>query len=416
MHSWKSPALPSGQETVPGELRLFDTVEQAVVPVGPGPGEDRPATMYVCGITPYDATHLGHAFTYLTFDLVNRVWRDLGVEVRYSQNVTDVDDPLLERAGLTGVDWQDLAADQTALFTSDMEALRILAPDSFLTVTEALPLIDDAMSVLHSTHQIYQLDDCGADWYFSFDGRPGFGRESHLDGAEMLASFADHGGDPDRVGKKHPLDALVWRQARDNEPWWESVLGPGRPGWHLECAAIACSTLGTGIDLQGGGSDLIFPHHEMCAIQAQAFTGLPFARAFVHSAMVWLDGEKMSKSKGNLVTVSDLLGQRADPMAIRLALLGHHYRADWQWHPEFLAQATRRLDLWREAVHAVTSVDAGPAIAEVRDLLRDDLRADRALEVIDAWAVASLAAEEDHPGARQQMADLADGLLGVGIA
>lgn len=391
----------------------YDTAKRAVVPIGPSTSDDRAATMYVCGITPYDATHLGHAFTYLTFDLVNRVWRDLGLDVRYTQNVTDVDDPLLERAQATGVRWDDLATSEIDLFRSDMEALRILAPDSYLSVTESLPVIEDFLAGLRDQGQIYQIEDEHPDWYFSFENRDGFGSESHLDPTQMLAVFAEHGGDPDREGKRHRLDALVWRQERAGEPSWESRLGRGRPGWHVECTAIACASLGTRIDVQGGGSDLIFPHHEMCAAQGLAATGEPFARAFVHSGMVGLDGEKMSKSKGNLVKVSQLLAQGAHPMAIRLALLAHHYRTDWEWTPNDLAEAEKRLSLWQEACKGTTSVDFHTTAEEIRGCLRGDLHADLALDAIDRWAGASLDASADAPEARAQMAQMADLLLGV---
>ena len=397
-------------------LRLFDTKAQDVVPVGPTAGEEREATLYVCGITPYDATHMGHAFTYLTFDLVNRVWRDMGISVKYAQNITDVDDPLLERAALTGQDWEELAAGEIALFGSDMEALRIIPPDFYLSVSESMPTILDYLDDLRDKDQIYQIDDEYADWYFSFESIPGFGEESHLSTTDMIPVFADHGGDPDRPGKHHPLDALVWRQARPGEPAWESDLGRGRPGWHIECAAIACSTLGTDIDIQGGGADLVFPHHEMCAIQAEAVTGRPFAKAYVHSAMVGLDGDKMSKSKGNLVKVSQLVRSGADPMAVRLALLTHHYRADWEWTPQTLADAQQRLDLWKRAANGSTSVDFSPAARKVRTHMRNNLHADKALSIIDRWAYESLDATGDHVGARDQMARTADLMLGVAVA
>ena len=397
-------------------LQLFDTRAQDIVPVGPLPGVHREATLYVCGITPYDATHMGHAFTYLTFDLVNRVWRDLGIAVKYAQNVTDVDDPLLERAAQTGQNWEELAAGEIDLFSSDMEALRIIPPDFYLSVSESMPMILEDLDTLRDTGQIYQIDDEYADWYFSFEGRPGFGDESHLTEEEMIPVFADHGGDPDRAGKRHPLDSLVWRLARPGEPAWESDLGRGRPGWHIECAAIACTTLGTGIDIQGGGADLVFPHHEMCAVQAQAVTGEPFASAYVHSAMVGLDGEKMSKSMGNLVKVSQLVKAGVDPMAVRLALLAHHYRADWEWTTQALKDANERLDLWRQAFHGTTAVDFSLAAHEVRTYLRNNLHADKALSVIDNWAYESLDETGDHPGARAQMAATADLLLGVTVA
>jgi len=399
-----------------GHLHLFDTAADGVVPVGPSVGEGRPATMYVCGITPYDATHMGHAFTYLTFDEVNRVWRDLGLDVSYVQNVTDVDDPLLERAAATVVDWRDLAESEVSQFATDMQALRIISPDSYVSVSESMPVIEEFLTGLADAGRIYQIEADHEDWYFSFDDSPDFGQESHLDPTSMLAIFAERGGDPDREGKRHPLDALVWRQSRPGEPRWRSRLGTGRPGWHVQCTAIAQHALGATIDVQGGGSDLIFPHHEMCAAQGRAATGAPFARAFVHSAMVGLDGEKMSKSKGNLVKVRDLTAAGVDPLAIRLVLLAHHYRSDWEWTDLLLAQAQHRLAAWRSAAQGVTSADATQAIEGMRAFLRQDLRTDRALTLVDSWAQACELATTDHPGARRQMADAVDALLGVTIA
>jgi len=414
MDAWTTPTVPTATDPTEGILRLFDTAAQRVRAIGPSPGGT--ATMYVCGITPYDATHLGHAFTYLTFDLVNRVWRDLGVTVRYVQNITDVDDPLLERAQATGVDWADLAAGEVERFRRDMAALRVLPPDAYPAVSESIPAIEEFIGRLRRSGQLYQLDDQFPDWYFPLDPGFGYGALSHLSHPEMLEIFAERGGDPDRPGKRGPLDPLVWRQARPGEPAWESSLGRGRPGWHIECVAMACGYLGATIDLQGGGSDLIFPHHEICAALSRAITGQPCARAFVHAAMVGLDGRKMSKSEGNLVKVADLIGDGGDPMAIRLALLVHHYRTDWSWTTDDLDLATQRLSLWRQAINGLTSVDFAPYAVRLRQALRQDLHADQALEVVDQWSQASIEASDDHPAARGKMAELVDALLGVALA
>jgi len=379
------------------------------------PSEQRRASIYVCGITPYDATHLGHGFTYVTFDVVNRVWRDCGFEVDYVQNLTDLDDPLFERAAATGVDWRGLADSETQLFRSDMEALRVIAPEPYLSVSESLGRIEELLVHLREKGQIYQINDEYPDWYFCGDHQDDFGGVSHLNPEQMLAVFAERGGDPDRTGKRHRLDALVWRQARDGEPSWESSLGRGRPGWHIQCTAIASSTLGVPFDVQGGGSDLCFPHHEFCQAQARAATGKPLARTFIHSAMVGLDGSKMSKSEGNLVKVSQLLGQGLDPMAVRLALLAHHYRSDWSWDGKVLAQAVNRLARWREAAMGTTSVDFSTTADQVRSHLRQDLRSDHALETIDRWVESSIASAGDHAGSRSHMIDFTDALLGVTV-
>lgn len=372
--------------------------------------------MYVCGITPYDATHLGHANTYVTFDLLNRVWRDLGLQVNYAQNVTDVDDPLLERAQATGQDWTELAEDQTQLFRTDMEALRVLPPDNYIGAVESIPEVVALLESMKQTGTIYQLDDPEhPDWYFTCSEAPGFGQVGGLPESDMITRFAEMGGDPERPGKRHPLDCLVWRMAREGEPAWESSLGLGRPGWHIECTAIALDHLGAHFDVQGGGSDLAFPHHEMCAAEGTVATGEPFAAAYVHSGMVALDGEKMSKSKGNLELVSRLRNQGHDPMAIRLALLGHHYRSDWEWDPEDLARAEVRLGQWREAVELTSALDVRPVIEKARMALRTDLDAPTALGLLDGWAQASLTIGGDDTESPALVRDFVDAVLGVAL-
>lgn len=413
MYAWAPVAVPSLPPSagVPERLSLFDTVSRAVVPVGPDSGTSR---MYVCGITPYDATHLGHANTYVTFDLVNRTWRDLGLEVGYTQNVTDVDDPLLERAAATGQEWEELAEDQIELFRGDMQDLRVLPPDNFIGAVESIACVIALIEQLLPSGLVYQVDDTEhPDWYFNTVAAQGFGGVSHLDEARMIELFRDNGGDPDRPGKRHPLDALVWRFARPDEPSWTSSLGAGRPGWHIECTAIALRFLGPHFDVQGGGSDLIFPHHEMCAAEGVAASREPLAEAFVHAGMVGLHGEKMSKSKGNLELVSRLRHRGADPMAIRLALLNHHYRGDWEWAPEQLESATTRLQHWRSVRNNPTALPAAETIAEMRRALRTDLDAPAALRAVDAWVAASGGIDSDDTEAVEQMAAAIDALLGI---
>jgi L-cysteine:1D-myo-inositol 2-amino-2-deoxy-alpha-D-glucopyranoside ligase len=406
--------LPGGAAVprLPGTgvpLRIHDTAAREVRPLSPGPV----ATMYVCGITPYDATHLGHAATYLTFDLLQRVLRDNGHEVRYVQNVTDVDDPLLERAAETGVDWAELAEQETDLFRADMAALRVLPPDVYRGAVEAIPTIVAAVERLRDSGQAYDVD---GDIYFSVDSDDRFGAVSGLDRAQMLEVFAERGGDPDRPGKKDPLDCLLWQAARPGEPSWDSPLGPGRPGWHIECTAIALDELGMSFDVQGGGRDLVFPHHEMGASEAHVLTGQwPYARAYVHAGMVGLDGEKMSKSKGNLVLVSRLREDGADPMAIRLALLAHHYPGDWEWTPEDLTTATERLARWRAAVAAGSGPPAQQMLVDVREALSDDLDAPRALRAVDRWAEEQRLRGGSDANAPQLVRDTVDALLGVSL-
>jgi L-cysteine:1D-myo-inositol 2-amino-2-deoxy-alpha-D-glucopyranoside ligase len=373
--------------------------------------------MYVCGITPYDATHLGHAATYVAFDLLNRAWRSAGFPVHYVQNVTDVDDPLLERALKTGEDWEELAERETDLFREDMGALRVLPPDDYVGAVEAIPLIVEMVEQLRAAGSVYPVDD---DLYFCVADDPAFGEVSGWTREQMLEVFPERGGDPGRAGKKDPLDCLLWQAERPGEPAWDTALGHGRPGWHVECSAIARHHLDVArlgpIDVQGGGSDLVFPHHEMSASEAQvADAGQRFAHAYVHSGMVGLDGEKMSKSKGNLVLVSRLRESGLDPMVIRLLILGHHYRSDWEWDEADVAAAGARLDKLRSAVERPAGAPTGDVVAEVLGLLADDLDAPTALRVLDHWADATEFGASEEQGAGAAIRALVDAALGVAL-
>jgi L-cysteine:1D-myo-inositol 2-amino-2-deoxy-alpha-D-glucopyranoside ligase len=418
MESWAAPDLPilpvpGGTTVNRPRLSLYDTARQGTYPTGAEGSGTR--TMYVCGITPYDATHMGHAATMIAFDLVNRFWRDEGYRVEYVQNVTDIDDPLLERAQRDGKDWIVLGMRETALFREDMEALRNLPPSHYVGAVESIPRIVTQVVRLVDDGAAYRIDDPTGDVYFDLTAAPRFGYESHLDPAAMRVLSAERGGDPDRAGKRNPLDPLLWRGAREGEPAWDGEsLGAGRPGWHIECAVIALDRLGAVVDVQGGGNDLIYPHHECSAAHAEVLTGVePFARHYVHAGMIGLDGEKMSKSLGNLVLVSRLRGDGVDPMAIRLGLLSGHYRADRQWTDDVLKTGQRRLSSWREAA----ALPAGPAghrlLADVRAALGDDLDAPRALSIVDTWADDALGGDRTDPGGPALMAATVDALLGV---
>ncbi len=419
MQAWRADPVPKIPPTsdpeFPDRVRIWDSVRRALVPVGPRQGE---AGLYVCGITPYDATHLGHAFTYLTFDLLYRAWLDLGLAVHYTQNITDIDDPLLARATRDGVDWVSLAAEQTELFRTDMTALRVLPPNDYVAATEGIDLVTGLVASLAAAGLVYQVtDDRYPDWYFRCTAVPGFGELSHLERTEQLRQFAEKGGDPDRPGKLNPLDCLVWRLARPGEPAWDSPLGRGRPGWHIECTSIAQRYLGVTFAVQGGGRDLEFPHHEMCAaIGRAAQTGVPFAGAHLHAGMVGMDGEKMSKSLGNLELVSRLRANHVAPAVIRLALLAHHYRSDWEWFATDIDTAQRRADAWRAAFMAPAGPPADPVIAGLRRALRDDLNAPQALAGIDEWTSAVLAGDGRDQAAPGQVATAVDALLGVSLA
>ena len=347
--------------------------------------------MYVCGITPYDATHLGHAATYLAFDLVNRFWRDLGHDVNYVQNVTDIDDPLLERAARDQDDWVVLGMRETALFREDMEALRVVPPRHYIGAVEAMGEIAELVGEAAGRGRGLPRRRPGVSRTSTSTARVTghFGYESRYDEETMLRLSRERGGDPDRPGKRHPSDALLWRMARDGEPFWESDLGAGRPGWHVECAAIALNRLGPQIDVNGGGSDLIFPHHECGAAHAEAHTGVhPFAKHYVHAGMIGLDGEKMSKCRGQPGVRLQAARQGVDPNAIRLALLAGHYRSDRAVDRRTCSPPRRSgSPAWRAAVGAATPART-PAdlVAALRAHLADDLDTPGALAAVDAWA------------------------------
>jgi L-cysteine:1D-myo-inositol 2-amino-2-deoxy-alpha-D-glucopyranoside ligase len=406
--SWNSPAVP----TLPGTglpVRIFDTATQRVVPTSPG----QTARLYVCGITPYDATHMGHAATYVAFDTLVRAWRDAGHQVQYTQNVTDIDDPLLQRAIERGEDWRDIAERETELFRDDMVALRVVAPDDYIGAVEAIPRVADWIAVLQERGAVYQVDE---DLYFDITSDPRFGGVANLSEAEMFELCAERGGDPNRAGKRNALDPLLWRAKRPDEPAWDTPLGHGRPGWHIECVAIALDHLGVGFDVQGGGRDLAFPHHEMSASHGAVATGeWPFARAYAHAGMVGLGGTKMSKSLGNLVFVSRLLADGVPGGAIRLTLLANHWRSDWEWTDQALADATARLQLWTDAVNAASGPSADQLLVDVRASIANDLDTPSALLAIDRWASAQRDRGGDDATAPVLVRELVDALLGVSL-
>ncbi|MBW3667937.1 MAG: cysteine--tRNA ligase [Actinobacteria bacterium] len=353
-------------------MRLYDTARREVVPFEPGPV----VTMYTCGITPYDSAHLGHAATYVAYDVLQRRLRDLDHETRCVRNVTDVDDDILRKARELGVHYLDLAAEEMARFRENMQALGLLPaysePRATSAISDILGFIDRVLARGHAYR-------AGGAVYFDVSSFPAFGQLSHLERDEMLRLAAIHGGNPDDPHKHDPLDFVLWQPSATDEPAWESLWGPGRPGWHIECSALAMRELGTTIDLHGGGSDLVFPHHECETAQSEAATGEVFVRHWMHVGMVCMDGEKMSKSLGNLVFVSDLL-KEWDPAAVRLAILAHHYRSSWSWDDTLMPTAAARLERWRAAG------SGRGALEEVRAALDDDLRTADALAAIDAAA------------------------------
>jgi L-cysteine:1D-myo-inositol 2-amino-2-deoxy-alpha-D-glucopyranoside ligase len=356
-------------------MRLYETSRRELVTFAPGPT----VTMYTCGITPYDAAHLGHAATYLTYDILQRRLRDLGHVTQCVRNVTDVDDDILRKARELGVNYLDLAAEEMARFDADMKALGLLPAWSEPRATSAIPDILGFIGMVLDSGHAYQA---GGGVYFSVSSFGRFGAISHLDRATMLKLAADNGGNPDDPAKRDPLDFILWQPSAPGEPAWESLWGPGRPGWHIECSALAMRELGTTIDLHGGGTDLVFPHHECEAAQSEAATGQPFVRHWMHVGLVRLGGTKMSKSLGNLVFVSDLL-KDWEPAAIRLAIIGHHYRRPWDWEDRGLEEAAARLEAWQAAGSGSPEV----ALGAVRTALDDDLDTPTALAAIDEAAV-----------------------------
>ena len=387
-------------------MLLYDTARQQIVPFDP---PDHIVTMYTCGITPYDSTHLGHAATYLTYDVLQRRLRDLGHETRCVRNITDVDDSILPKAKELGVHYLDLAASELARFDADMERLEMLPSWSEPRATSAIPDIRGFIGMVLDQGFAYQA---GGAVYFEVSKFPKFGQISHLSREEMLLLAQERGGNPDDPHKRDPLDFVLWQPSLPDEPSWDSLWGPGRPGWHIECSALCLRELGTSIDLHGGGSDLIFPHHECEAAQSEAATGEPLVRHWMHQAMVRMDGEKMSKSLGNLVFVSDL-SLTWDPRAIRLACLGHHYRTSWEWQASLMTEATERLLAW-VAAGSVTanssdaSADSLLVLEQVRLALDSDLDTPAALSAID-----SAISQGDATGADIQQAAQ---LLGVDLS
>lgn len=417
MRTWTPPHIPElpGTGSAP---KLFNTATGRFE--HPAISDDR-ATLYVCGITPYDATHLGHAFTYLAFDIMQRAWRDAGIETVYAQNITDVDDPLLERANDTGVDWRALADEQIGLFRSDMHRMGMIPPEHYVAVTEQIDDIAYGVKQLLERGFAYTVPTEGAegdDIYFDTraaeaDSQWRLGDVAPYDRALMESLSAERGGDPERSGKRGTLDPLLWRAARDGEPSWDSPVGRGRPGWHIECSVIARKALGGAFTVQGGGSDLIFPHHEYTAAHATAISGTPLAHAYCHAGLVGYQGHKMSKSRGNLVFVSKLLdgrhlGHAADPSAIRLGLLAHHYRSEWEWFDSDLEVAERRLTAWREglAQRSADPLSAETVLQQLRSALANDLDTPVMLATLDA----ALDQGVDDPAL---IADAVQALLGV---
>lgn len=355
-------------------MNLYDTAQQKIVPFTPGPT----VLMYTCGITPYDATHLGHASTFLFYDILQRRLIDLGHEVKCVRNVTDVDDPLFAKARQLGVHYLDLAAGEETRFNQDMDALNALPVYSTPRASSAISDIRGFIGMVLDRGFAYTA---GGSVYFDVSKSDSFGSISHYSHDEMIELAEQRGGNIQDPNKRHPLDFVLWHPSAPDEPSWDTMWGPGRPGWHIECSALALRELGTTIDLHGGGSDLIFPHHECERAQSEAATGEPFVRHWMHIAMVFMDGQKMSKSLGNLVFV-DALRKIWDPRVIRLGIIEHHYRTEWEWDDTIMPRNAARLDAWRNSVGG----SSGDVLSAVRMSLDDDLDTVSAVALIDAAA------------------------------
>jgi L-cysteine:1D-myo-inositol 2-amino-2-deoxy-alpha-D-glucopyranoside ligase len=410
MRSWVATSVSDLSSTLKfPQIRLTDSASTQKKPLA----QKDLYRLYVCGITPYDATHLGHAATYLSFDLIHRYLVASGSTVNYVQNITDIDEPLLERANRDGVEWENLASEQIELFRKDMSALNVLPPTHYIGAIEAIPLVVEAIENLSEKKSTYEIDK---DVYFSVKHDSKFANISHLKDQEMIEIFSQRGGDPTLTGKKDPLDCLVWMLQRPNEPGWNSSYGFGRPGWHIECTAIALNYLApdlaleTLIDIQGGGSDLIFPHHEMCAAQARVITGKELASHYVHAGMIGLDGEKMSKSKGNLVFVSSLLASGVDPFSIRWALMSDHFRKDRIWSQEKLTYATHEIQRLRDALQGEDLAPTENLVSCILDSLANDLDTKRIVLEINQWVDRTLNGETG--GDKKQVLLVLENLLG----
>lgn len=408
MRSWPEIYLPPAPFHIKAPLlKLYDSYKKDYVVI-----EQEQVSSYVCGITPYDATHLGHAATYLSFDLIHRYLLARGHDLTFAENITDIDDPLLERAARDKVDWRLLATNQIELFVSDMTALHVIPPQQYCGVVESMDSITEYIQACQDKGLSYFVDN---DLYLDLNQVKGFPQSLPLALNEALQIFKERGGDPDRAGKRHPLDPLLWRSRRENEPEWSSPVGPGRPGWHIECTAIALNSLPggttTSISIQGGGSDLIFPHHYMTAVQAKALTNLEFASAYIHAGMIGLDGEKMSKSKGNLVFVSQLLSSGVRASVIRIALMLQHYQTDRMWSQALISQANEIVDRLQMNLARNEVAETRPVIQSIVEALSNNLDTPKALELLSAWCRQSESGETG--GSAGELSRALDTYLGI---
>ena len=409
-------------------LRLYDARRGGTHPFEPIPGRDR-VGLYVCGVTPYDTGHLGHAFTYVSFDVLHRYLEYVGHDVVYVQNLTDVDDDMLRKARETGDDYLALGNRWVATFLAEMEALNWLPPDHYPRATEHIPHMLELIETLVATGLAYAAEE---NVYFSVAADPHYGEVSRLPRERMLPIANERGNVPDMPGKRDPLDFVLWQKSAPDEPAWESPWGPGRPGWHIECSAMSMAYLGTTFEIHGGGADLIFPHHESERAQSEGATGdRPFVSWWTHAGMLSWAGDKMSKSLGNLVLVRDLLDSYSGD-AIRHYLVSRHYRSEVHFAEADLERSAESVELLRRGAMRVevlatdragtaTAPELDPRVVEHRDrfldAMDDDLATDRAVLVLDE--LARLALESDDVAAAQagwMIRELGARILGLRLA
>ncbi|MCC6456269.1 MAG: cysteine--tRNA ligase [Caldilineaceae bacterium] len=368
-------------------MQLYNSMSRQVEPLE---FAQEPVKLYVCGITPYDTTHLGHAFTYALVDVLVRYLEYRGHQVQYVQNVTDIDDDILRKAKSEGEDWRSLGNRWTAHFIRDMKAMNVRPPDDYPRASDVIPEIVEAVRALIDVGLAYEV---GGSVYYRAEAWPEFGKLSHLPPGEMLEIANERGNNPDDPNKRDPLDFVLWQAQAPGEPAWESPWGPGRPGWHIECSTLVERYLGDTIDLHSGGADLLFPHHECEIAQIEPVTGKkPFVRHWMHTAMVQYEGEKMSKSLGNLIMIRDLL-QEHSADAIRFYLAAHHYRQEWAYDAWELRLATTKVE---ELVKAATieqddtlepALDASSAVHAFIAAMDDDLDTVMALNILRQFGI-----------------------------
>jgi L-cysteine:1D-myo-inositol 2-amino-2-deoxy-alpha-D-glucopyranoside ligase len=381
-------------------MKLFNTLTQSLADFAP---IDNTVRVYVCGITPYDTTHLGHAFLYVSIDALIRYLTSRGHSVKYVQNVTDIDDDIIRKAREVGLAWDELGRRETERFLNDMDALNVRRPDVYAKATEQIPNIIEIVLALVEQGYAYVSEGCV---FYSVKHDPEFGQMAHAIGLRdydaMLKIANERGNFPDDPRKRDPLDFVLWQAQAPGEPAWESPWGPGRPGWHIECSAMAMRYLGPQIDIHGGGADLAFPHHTCEIAQSEHFTGKkPFARFWLHAGMVHQDGEKMSKSLGNLTLVSNLLKDYS-PDAIRVTLLNHHYRYPWECSPADLAFASEMVEEFRHVRELVGDSSTGEdslLYDRFTAAMENDLNTPEALMLLKQAAEDVIASHNRYTGA-----------------